>query len=379
MSIAAVKHHANQLFDPHSTPTIYFGPAAVPSAILPLIISVAFVCYKVSTFQTRRNREIEIAQLPPVPDRDDLLWPDIRHPDALRIYLARANFAFHGVITNGAIMHLGASFLETKTLACAEVIALLLYAEFVKPEVRKSSLAAAAGWVLSTYLDSLPDLAAVGVVVLAAPIAWQIDGFSGEVEYQQSSSGLLLMLIAANKVFFQDQIAVQEWTRRDHAAAWKYLATFHFVNGLMMYVFNRNRDTRLSSRLWNLQETLAGLKRFVLTASRLAGMLVAFAGPFAGGVVSTAYLASCLPWSGLMFGKCASSPSLSSLSITAGLYVYTAIWLIVDSTRRHRRPRFHDRTPTTVFWKQLKISVDVIGWACLFLSSLFVVLGMLIQ
>jgi hypothetical protein len=131
-----------------------------------------------------------------------------------------------------------------------EVIALLFYAEVVRPEVRKSCLAAAVGWTLFIYLDRLEDdvatLVVAGlVVVLAAPLVWQVDGIRGEVELQQSVSGLLLMLMAANRVFFDSEVAAQQWAKDSRTEAFQCLNMLYVVNGLMMWVFNRNGEARL--------------------------------------------------------------------------------------------------------------------------------------
>jgi hypothetical protein len=40
------------------------------------------------------------------------------------------------------------------------------------------------------------------VVVLAAPVAWRIDGVKGDVDMQQGISGMLLMLVMVKRVFF---------------------------------------------------------------------------------------------------------------------------------------------------------------------------------
>ena len=382
MSMFAHLYHPDRLIDPRCSPTIYLGLLSIPGPLLPLIISVAFVFYKIAQYKARRNREVEIEieveRLPPTPRQNSLQWPDLRHPDALRIYAARANLLFHGVVTNGAIMHFGQSFLENDTLCCVEAVALLLYADIVKPQVRKSCLAAAVGWTLYTYLDQLPHMLAfiaTGLTaLLAAPLAWQIDGTRFDVEYQQSLSGLLLMLMAANRMIFDSQVTTQQWTKDFPMDAWKYLSSIYVVNGVMILMFNRTRGTSHQNIRWALYDTIAFLKRWAPSAFEALISVVVFFGTFVGGIVCTAYLSSCLPWSRLVFGKCASTPALSLFSLTAGFAVYPSIFLIIHSIRQHGRA---GRLPTAVLWGSLEICANVIGWACLFLNILFVVLGML--
>lgn len=384
VSRLASLYHPDRLFDPRSTPTIHLGSLSVPGPLLPLAISVFFVFHQLRRLRARRahGNRIAVEGLPPTPRQNSLEWPDPGHPDAPRIYLAKANLLFHGTITNGAILHFGRSFLQNETLCCVEVAALLLYADIFKPEVRRSCLAAALGWTLFALLDRLADdIATVAtwlVVVLAAPLAWQIDGRRGDVEIQQSSSGYLLMLMATNRLVFDTQVASQQWANDHPAEACKYLAVLFVGNGLMTYVFNRRRRANVQQTHWNLQQTFATLNLwtpFVFDASML---VAAFIGNFLGGIVCTAYLSSCLPWSGLMFGKCASSPSVSQFSLVAGYSIYSIIFLIVIWNRPRRGERHAGQAPTVFLWAKLETSANVVGWACLFLNILYVALGLLL-
>lgn len=369
------------LFDPNSTPTIYLGPLAIPGPLLPILISVVFITYKFRQFNARRNRSVQlgIEQLPPTPGQNSLQWPDLRHPDAPRIYGAKANLAFHGVITHGAMLHFGRSFLATDVLCCVEVIALLFYAEVVKPEVRKSCLAAAVGWTLFIYLDRLEDgvatLVVTGlVVVLAAPLAWQVDGIRGEVELQQSVPGLLLMLMAAYRVCFDSEVAAQRWAKDSRTEAFKCISMLHVVNGLMMWVFNRNGETRLRDTRRDPHQMSTTLRRWVGVALKPCVLLTVLIGIHAGGILCTAYLTSCLPWSRFLFGRCASSPSLSGLALLCGSSMYSSIFTIMESLRQYRSRGRADRTTAVAFWGQLEVGANVIGWAVLFMNTLYVAL-----
>ena len=279
------------------------------------------------------------------------------------------------------MLHFGSSFLGNDALCCVEVIALLLYAEVVKPEVRKSCLAAAVGWTLFIYLDRLADgvatLVVTGlVVVLAAPLAWQVDGTKGEVELQQSVSGLLLMLMAANRVFFDSQVAVQHWAEDSPMQAEKYLATLFVVNGLLMWVFNRSGEARLRDAHWDLHQVSTTLKQWMPVALERSVLVALSLSIHAGGVLCTAYLTSCLPWAGFLFGKCASSPSLSGLALLCGSFIYSGIFMISELLRQYRSCGRADRTTAAVLWEQLEIGANVIGWACLFANASYVALEM---
>lgn len=384
VSLPALLYHPDRLFDPHSTPTVYFGPLAIPGPLLPLAISLAFISFKIRRFKAHRNRQIqiEIEQLPPTPRQNNLEWPDLRHPDAPRIYTAKANLLFHGTITNGAILYFGRSFLENHTLCCAEVVALFLYADIVKPEVRKSCLAAAVGWTLFMFLDHLTGNVLIAgtclVMVLAAPLGWQMDCHRGDVEIQQSRSGFLLMLMAANRLVFDSQVAAQQWVKDHPVEAWKFLATLFIGNGLMIYAFNRDRGARRQDTHWNLMETLATLKSWIPSALNFFILVAAFLGTFPGGIVCTAYLSSCLPWNRLMFGKCASSPSLSQFSLTAGGLLYLNTFLIVSSIQQRRNERRANGAPIAFLWANLETSTNVIGLACFFMNILYLALGLLL-
>lgn len=373
--------HPAWLLDSDKTPVIHIGPMSISGPLLPICISAFFIYNSILRFRARRNHQIDIRQLPPVPNRNDLQWPDLRHPDAIRIYFAKANLAFHGVITTGAIMHFGRSFLEPDVLCCAQAAALLLYAEFVKPEVRRSCLAAATGWTLFTFLDQLSsDVAIVGtwlVALLAIPLAWQMDGVRGDVELQQSASGLLLILMTANKVIFDSEAAAQQWAWQNSTRIGLCMTTLHTINGLMICIFNRNGEMRTRNPNWNLQETITSLKSISSTIFETSCLLTALLAPLAGGVLCTSYLSSCLPWSGIFFGKCASSPSLSPFSFAAGCLVHITMWMVGVSVGQNRDLRPTEKTAAVVLRGQLRLNAHVIGWACTLLTILWVGLGML--
>jgi hypothetical protein len=106
-SLTDFVQHPSWLFDSHRTPTIFLGAVALPAPLLPLLVSIAFLYHKALHLHARRNQIVDIARLPPVADRKNPQWPDFQHPDALRIYFAKANLAFHGTITTGAVMRFG--------------------------------------------------------------------------------------------------------------------------------------------------------------------------------------------------------------------------------------------------------------------------------
>ena len=385
VSRLASLYHPDRLLDPRSTPTIYFGSLSIPGPLVPIAISAVFIFYQLRRSRARRAHgiQIEIEELPPTPRQNSLEWPDPGHPDAPRIYLAKANLAFHGTITNGAVLHFGTSFLENATLCCVEVAALLLYAEIVKPEVRGSCLAAAVGWTLFMFLDRLADDVATAatwlVVSLAAPLAWQADGRRGDVEMQQSSSGYLLMLMAANRLVFDSQVATQQWVKDHPVEACKYLSALLVANGLMVYAFNRRRRGNIQQTHWNLRQTLATLRSWTSSAFNGSIPVAIFIGTFLGGIACTAYLSSCLPWGSLIFGSCGSSPSLSRLPLVAGYMIYSSIFLIVSWNRLRRDERQRaNRAPTAILRAELETSANVIGWACLFMNSLYVTLRLLV-
>jgi hypothetical protein len=383
-SLVDFVYHPSWLFDSRRTPTIFLGPLALPAPLLPLLVSVTFLYHTASQSHARRNQVIDIARLPPVPNQNNPQWPDFQHPDALRIYVAKANLAFHGIVTTGAIMHFGRSFLEIDTLCCAQVAALLFYAEFVRPEKWKSCLAAAAGWTLFTFLDQVPDrfaaVAAGLVVLLALPLAWQVEGLRGDVEHQQSGSVLLLMLMVANKVIFDSQAASEKWAKQHPMSAGHCVAALYVFNGIMTWVFNRNGLAR--RRLdadwdWGLQEVQATLRSCLSEILKIFCALVALLGPLAGGIVCTAFLTSCLPWSGLVFGKCASSPGLSLYAVGSGFYIHIGIWCVAELIRQFRGGQLTEKTPAAMLRHQLRLNADVIGWSCTFLNVLWMAVGIL--
>jgi hypothetical protein len=377
-------HHPSLLLDSHRTPMISLGPIAFPAPILPFLVSAAFLYHTAWQFHARRNQVIAIARLPPVPNLNEPQWPDFQHPNALRIYIAKVNLAFHGIITTGAIMHFGRSFLETDTLCCAQAAALLLNAEFVRPEKRKSCLAAAAGWTLFIFLDQVSDrfaaVAAGMVVLLALPLAWQVEGLRGDVEHQQSGSVLLLLLMVANKVIFESQVAAELWARQHPMSAGHCVAALYVFNGIMTWVFNRDGLARRRSDIdwdWGLQEVLATLRSCLSEILKIFCALVALLGPLAGGIVCTAYLTSCLPWSGLMFGKCASPPWFSLYAVGSGFAVHIGIWCIAELIRQQCEGRRAKRTPAAILRSQLRLNANVIGWSCTLLNILWLAVSIL--
>jgi hypothetical protein len=382
-SLIDFTHHPSLLLDSNKAPTIFLGPIAFPGPLLPFLVSVAFLYHTAFHFHARRNRVIAIARLPPVPNLNEPQWPDLHHPDAPRIYAAKANLAFHGLITIGAIMHFGRSFLETNTLCCAQATALLFYAELVKPAKRKSCLAAAAGWTLFTFLDQVSDrfaaVAAGTVVLLALPLAWQVEGVRGDVEHQQSGSVLLLLLMVANKVIFESQAASEEWARQHPMSVGHCVAALYAFNGVMTWVFNRDGEMRhrAASWDWDLQEVLATLRSFLSEILKILCALVALLGPLAGGVVCTACLTSCLPWSGLLFGKCALSPGLSLYAVGSGFAVHIGIWCFAELIRQQREGGRARKTPAAIIRSQLRLNASVIGWSCTLLNILWLAVGIL--
>jgi hypothetical protein len=356
---------------------------ALPAPLLPLLVSIAFLYHKALHLHARRNQIVDIARLPPVADRKNPQWPDFQHPDALRIYFAKANLAFHGTITTGAVMRFGRSFLSTNTLCCSQAAALLFYAEIVKPEKCKSCLAAAVAWMLFTFLDQMPNsfgLMATGLVVLlAVPLAWNVEGVRGNVDHQQSGSVLLLLLMVANKFVFESQAASEEWAKQHPMSVGHCVAALYILNGLMTWVFNRDGEARHrdTNWTWDLQEVPATMRSLLSEILKIVCVLVALLGPLAGGIVCTAFLASCLPWSGLMFGKCASSPGLSLFSVASGFAIHIGIWMIAELIRKHSEGRHRKKTPVAVLRTQLRLNANVVGCSCTFLNILWVALGML--
>ena len=214
------------------------------------------------------------------------------------------------------------------------------------------------------------------VVVLAAPVAWQLDGVRGEIELQQSVSGMLLMLMVARRVLFDDQVAAQQWVEDSPMRAGKYLATLYVGNGLMLWAFNRDRngETRFWDGHWDMQRMLATLKQWMPVALERSVLVALSLSIHAGGVFCTAYLTSCLPWARFLFGKCASSPSLSGLALLCGSFIYSGIFMISELLRQYRSCGRADRTTAAVLWEQLEIGANVIGWACLFANASYVAL-----
>jgi hypothetical protein len=377
--------HPSWLLDSHRTPTISLGQIAIPAPLLPLIVSVVLLYYNRGLlFHSRRDRRVEIGKLTPGSNGDSPQWPDFRHPDALRFYAAKANLVFHGIITLGAVLHFGRSFLGTNTLCCSQAAALLLYARLVKPEKRKSCLAAAAGWTLFMFLDQVPGSSAIMVaglvVLLVLPLAWQLEGVRGDVEFQQNGSVLLLMLLVANKVVFESQAAAEEWARQHLIGADLCVAALYAFNGLMTWVSNRDDDARHRDDAdwdWNLQVTQATMREILSKILESLCVLVALLGPLAGGIVCTAFLTSCLPWSGLVFGKCASPPSLSLYSVGSGFSIHIGIWIIAESIRQFRESRRAAKTPAAILRTQLRLNANVIGWSCTLLNILWVAVGIL--
>lgn len=212
------------------------------------------------------------------------------------------------------------------------------------------------------------------LVVLAAPLAWQADGIKGEVELQQSVPGLLLMLMAANRVSFDSEVAAQQWAKDSRTEAFKFISMLYVDNGLMMWVFNRNGETRLRDTRWDPRQMPTTLKRWVGVALKPCVLATVFISIHAGGILCTAYLTSCLPWSRFLFGKCASSPSLSGLALLCGSFIYSSIFTIVELLRQYRSRGRADRTTAVAFWGQLEVGANVIGWASLFMNIFHVAL-----
>jgi hypothetical protein len=383
-SLPASLFDLERLFDPYSTPTIHLGRLPIPGPLVPLIIAVVFIIHNIRQFRARRDRGIQIdtERLPPTPRQNSLAWPGLSHPDALRVYVAKVNLGFHGVVTQGAIMHFGRSFLGDDGLCCAQVLALLVYGEVVRPEMRRSCLSAAVGWMVFMFLDRIGGgveglATGVAVIVLAAPVAWQVDG---NRDLQQSVSGLLLMLMVARRFLFDDQVAAQQWVEDEPMRAGKYLATLYVGNGLMVWAFNRNHngETRIWGTRWDLQQMVTSLKQSMPVIFNFSILAAAFLGIFVGGIVCTAYLSSCLLWRRFFFYKCASSPSLSPFSHAAGAAIYSNIFLVLEMVRQQRGRGHADRQPATCIRTQVENGADVIGWACLFLNTLYMAIEILL-
>lgn len=380
-SLMALWQHPDWLFDPNKTPMIYIGSVGVPAPLLPATICAVFLYTLIVRLRSRRYHELDIRQLPPVSQRHNPHWPDLRDPAAPSVYLGKGITAFHAVVTTGAIMHFGRSFLETHTLCCCQVVALLLYGEFVRPAARKSCLAVAVGWTLLAFLDHLPEesskIAACGVILLTASRTCRFGGTRSNVDYQQSGSAMLLMLMEANKSVFSTPMAAREWAT-EHP--WGVIACTNALlvtNVYMAAWFNHDNEQRLLSRGQALREFFMAVKRIFPSLLRLTCLALAFLMPLAGGIICTAYMSSCLPWRGLLFGKCASPPALSKLSILANNFVYTTTWLTMMYFRGDDHPQNARRGPAELLWAQSRLNADALGWSCTFLLLLNLGIGAL--
>lgn len=232
--------------------------------------------------------------------------------------------------------------------------------------------------VLDQLADGVATLATWLVVVLAAPLAWQADGRRGEMDLQQSVSGILLMLMVARRGLFESQVEAQQWVEDSPMRVGKYLAVLYVGNGLMMWVFNPDGEVRLRDARWDAQQLLGILKQWMSAAFDVCVLAATVLGIFVGGIVCTAYLASCLPWSRFFFGEYASSPSLSPLSLAAGAAVYSSIFLIMELFRVRCNRGRANRAPATVLWEQFESGANIIGWACVFMNTLYVAIEILL-
>jgi hypothetical protein len=120
------------------------------------------------------------------------------------------------------------------------------------------------------------------------------------------------------------------------------------------------------------------LKRWVGVALKPCVLITGFISIHAGGILFTAYLTSCLPWSRFLFDKCASSPSLSGLALLCGSLIYSSIFTIVDSLPQYRSRGRADRTIAVALWGQLEVGANLIGWASLFMSTFYVALDIVL-
>jgi hypothetical protein len=191
---------------------------------------------------------------------------------------------------------------------------------------------------------------------------------------------LLLLLMVANKVIFESQAASEEWARQHPMSVGHCVAALYAFNGLMTWIFNRNGLARRRSDIdwdWDLQEVLMTLRSCLSEILKILCALVALLGPLAGGVVCTAFLTSCLPWSGLMFGKCASSPGLSLYAVGSGFFIHIGIWCFAELIRQQCEGRGARKTPAAILRSQLRLNASVIGWSCTFLNVLWMAVGIL--
>lgn len=382
-SLRDIWQHPDWLFAPNRTPVIHIGSVSFPGPFLPATISAVFIYTLVARLRSRRNQELDVRRLPPVPDQDNGQWPDLRDPMAASVYFGKATTAFHAVVTTGAFMHFGRSFLETPTLCCCQVAALLLHGEFVRPAARKPCLATATGWTLFAFLDHLPEAfsktAACGIIILlTASLKWHVGGTRSILDYQQSGSGMLLMLMAANKVLFSTPMAAHEWAKEHPWGVASCINALLVTNVCMIAAFNRDNERRHPTGGLILQEFFTAVTRIFPGLLRLTCLVVAFLLPLAGGIICTAYMCSCLPWQGLLFGKCASSPSLSKLSIVATYFIYTTTWLAMMNIEQEIHPRNASRGPRALLWAHLRLNGDALGWSCTFLILLYLGLSTLV-
>lgn len=295
-------------------------------------------------------------------------------------------------------MHLGQSFLPPEWLAFSQIMALLSFGEFVRPErgVRRMCLAGAAGWALLGLLDRYavptnsaaepPSLALrvahLLIAFAAAPLAWQIEAH-GRPRWEQRASGTLLMLGAGARLVFgySGEEAVGEWARMHRLASIGVLMAVESVNGGMVWVFNRRaaagsiegggRAGTGTGWDWDLGQAVGDVVWMLGLVGRVLGFIAALLGLLAGGVVCTAFLTSCLPWNGLLWGKCAEAPGLSKAAILVGTVVYVSIWAIWVMIRHDSKARHGDRNLMEVLKTELWSTVDLLGWSCCALNVLW--------
>lgn len=396
--------HPPWFFDPDITPTLHLGPVAIPALAIPLTVSTVFLYMKPTQIR-QRNVPGTLALAP----RENRPLPRVGAQALnLNFSLEKTIFWYHGIITSGAIMRLGRSFLPLECLACSQVKALLAFGEFVRPEtgVRTMCLAGAAGWALLGFLDCCavpanangaadsfalrafalwPWAAYVLVALAAAPLAWQI-GARGRPRWEQRASGTLLMLNVGTRLVFGCgcEEAVGESAMTHRLAGMGVLMAVESVNGGMVWVCNRRAATVGSSEGggrdggtgvgwdWDLGRAAGGFGLMARLVGRVLGFLAVVLGLLAGGVGCTAFLASCLPWNSLLWGKCAEAPGVSRASSLVGIGIYVSIWATSVIIEHGPNARHGERNSIEMLRTELWSTVYLLGWSCCALNVLWV-------
>lgn len=363
-------HQNKHWFNEIQNPPLTIGSLVFPAYLIPVFLSTFFLLTRshLNHLLHQRGRP-EYAYVhhlraapAPAPARRGFQWPELILLDP-----ARALTFFHARWTLQALVRSGAPYRENiQKSALLETLALLFTVIFDNdPEALTSHLATATGWALFLLPSEHANLARNASALLATPCALNIFAPIGIL---QSTSGVLLLVLTSN-------IATPSATFA--------LSAFCISLSILLRYVRAPPGHRWDNGLVSHHPFFAPLLDFLREIVRTIVGGLAMLLPLICSILLAGFCAACLGWKWIISQRPATSPLQGphiAMFIVGSLFGW--LWIarsfmrsvlgqeeIDDEAEGVRAGR--PRDARTLFFRQLRICVPLLGWTVTSLVGLW--------